>query len=436
MGFIQGLHGTVALVLLCSLLFAEEAGVPLPTPGELTLIAAGLLIATGGLDPWLFLPLAVASCLAGSATGYGWAWVVGEHGLHSLAERLHQTPRLERASARLRQAGAREIALSRLIPGMRVYTTLVAGAAGVERRRFFTGIGPAIALWVIAFTLLGVVAGVPAEHFFTQVQQLAVQGGVLVAIGVGGYLAILRLPEGGHEALFRLPPGLRMTLALSIDLSLIASVVAGVLSVVRPLIGAGDLAAWVDLAVVLVVIALFYSLATRRGAHATAGERVLSTSYLTQGNLSAPGERRLSSRLRGLLRDLPSNPSPELGRAADFFRLLGDQRRLRTVRLLLERERTAAELEKVLGLSHLEMSYLLAELQRLGILDPVEQSSEAGRTRYAITDPFLRAALADLLSVAISRRPETGPPPARPSPELAHGGESGAAGDETEADHR
>ncbi|PZR85712.1 MAG: hypothetical protein DLM67_25100, partial [Candidatus Nephthysia bennettiae] len=65
MGFIQGLHGTVALVLLCSLLFAEEAGVPLPTPGELTLVAAGLLIATGGLDPWLFLPLAVASCLTG-----------------------------------------------------------------------------------------------------------------------------------------------------------------------------------------------------------------------------------------------------------------------------------------------------------------------------------------------------------------------------------
>ena len=61
---------------------------------------------------------------------------------------------------------------------MRVYTTLVAGAAGVERRRFFIGIGPATALWVIAFTLLGVVAGVPAEHFFTQVQQLAVQGGV------------------------------------------------------------------------------------------------------------------------------------------------------------------------------------------------------------------------------------------------------------------
>jgi membrane protein DedA with SNARE-associated domain len=76
-------------------------------PGELTLIAAGLLIATGGLDPWLFLPLAVAFCLAGSATGYGWARLVGEHGLRSLAERLHQTPRLERVSSRLQRAGAR-----------------------------------------------------------------------------------------------------------------------------------------------------------------------------------------------------------------------------------------------------------------------------------------------------------------------------------------
>jgi DNA-binding transcriptional ArsR family regulator len=66
-----------------------------------------------------------------------------------------------------------------------------------------------------------------------------------------------------------------------------------------------------------------------------------------------------------LLRDLPSDPSPELGRAADFFRLLGDQRRLRILRLLLENERTAAELEKDLRLSHLEMTYLLAELQRV-----------------------------------------------------------------------
>jgi hypothetical protein len=37
------------------LLFAREAGVPLPMPSDVTLIEAGLLIGTGGLDPWFFV---------------------------------------------------------------------------------------------------------------------------------------------------------------------------------------------------------------------------------------------------------------------------------------------------------------------------------------------------------------------------------------------
>jgi membrane protein DedA with SNARE-associated domain len=84
LSFIQGLHGVVAIVLLCTLLFAEEAGVPLPAPGELTLIVAGLLIATGGLDPWFFVPLAIASCVAGSLAG------TAGHG--SLASTASQRP--------------------------------------------------------------------------------------------------------------------------------------------------------------------------------------------------------------------------------------------------------------------------------------------------------------------------------------------------------
>jgi DNA-binding transcriptional ArsR family regulator len=106
------------------------------------------------------------------------------------------------------------------------------------------------------------------------------------------------------------------------------------------------------------VIALFYSVATHRGAHASAGERVLASSYLTQATSRPRLPEGSPVGFRGLLRDMPLDPSPELGRAADFFRLLGDQRRLRIVCLLFERERTAGELEKALGLLHLEMSYL------------------------------------------------------------------------------
>jgi membrane protein DedA with SNARE-associated domain len=79
--FLQGLHGAVALALLPGLLFAEEAGMPLPfAPGELTLLVAGLLIVSGGLNPYVFIPLALVACIAGSLVGYSWRgwWGTGD----------------------------------------------------------------------------------------------------------------------------------------------------------------------------------------------------------------------------------------------------------------------------------------------------------------------------------------------------------------------
>src|SRR5579864_2437730 len=180
MSFLQGLHGVVALALLLGLLFAEEAGVPLPFgPGELTLVVAGLLIAAGGLNPFVFTPLAVVACIAGSILGFSWAKLVGERGLQTVARRLHQQRNLSRVSHRVRSGGWLGIAVTRLIPGLRIYTTLVAGAAGVPRTTFLAGMVPATVLWVVVFVVLGTVVGLPVEHFFNQIQQLAVQGVIL-----------------------------------------------------------------------------------------------------------------------------------------------------------------------------------------------------------------------------------------------------------------
>jgi len=104
--FLQGLHGAVALALLTGLLFAEEAGVPLPfAPGELTLLVGGLLIVSGGLNPYVFLPLALVACIAGSLVGYSWARVVGDGGLRALAKRLRQLRNLERVERRIMSTG-------------------------------------------------------------------------------------------------------------------------------------------------------------------------------------------------------------------------------------------------------------------------------------------------------------------------------------------
>jgi membrane protein DedA with SNARE-associated domain len=368
MSLIQGLHGIVAIVLFCGLLFAEETGLPLPLPGELMLIAAGVLIGTGGLDPWLFPPLAYASCLAGEFTGYSWARLVGTDGLRRLAERIHQERRVDRVASRLRAAGPKEIAISRLLPGLRIYTTLVVGAAGVSRNRFLIGVAPATAVWLTFFLVLGIVVGAPAEAFLGQLEGLVLQGGVLIVVGVAGYVAIRSVPENAREMMLRLQPGLRTTFAVLVDLGLIASIVAGVLAVIRPLTPAGDIAGWVDVVAVIVVIAVFYSVATRRGTHATAGEKLFGGSYLTR---HASGGGGVRARVRRALTDGPGPDGPDAARV-ELFRALSDATRLRMVELLLVRERSEDELARLLACSPEDAAYRLQELHRAGVVHQAE----------------------------------------------------------------
>ena len=408
MNVIQGLHGAVALVLLCSLLFAEEAGIPLPAPGELILLSAGLLIAAGGLNPWLFAPLAVASAEGGALAGYSWARLVGEHGLRALAGRLGQGERLEKVSVRLRAASPRQIAISRLVPGVRVYTSLVAGAAGVGRWRFVAGITPAILVWVLVFTALGALVGVPAERYLSQLERLAVQGVLLVAIGVGAYIAARRVPAGHRGAFVWTPSAVRVVAALAIDVGVIASIVTGVLAVLdtpmlavlRGLINGADvIAGWADTAIVIAVIAIGYFVATRRGTGATVGEALLGTTYLLRrrGPLVS---RPTRPRTPGAPEPAPKGESTVT--AARALGLLANPQRLRVLQAVLDGDQSANELAARLGIPVIEAFYQLGELRRGGY---VELSPDAqGTDLYRVTSPAVSEALARLLAHAAQPR--------------------------------
>jgi membrane protein DedA with SNARE-associated domain len=282
MSMLTGLHGTAALVLLCALLFAEESGVPLPLfPGDAILIAAGLLIANGTLAPWIFLPAACLAVLGGALAAFAWARILGVRGLWTLAERLRMTGALDCASSHLRSTGPVGMAVCRLLPGMRVYSTLVAGAAGVDIRVFLAGAIPAIVVWVTGFTLLGVLVGVPAERFLSHVQRLALQGVVLVLLGVIAYLGLRHIPPGVQRAnaLGRAPRLWRLLVSLVVDIGIVASVVSGIVEVARDVIGFGDPDGLIDVALVFAAITLSYVAVRRRGAGATAGEGLLDITY-------------------------------------------------------------------------------------------------------------------------------------------------------------
>ena len=389
MSYLQGLHGAVAIVLLCSMLFAEEAGVPIPfAPGEVVLMAGGLLIAAGGLDPVVFVPLAIAASLAGAVVGYSWARLVGEHGLTTLARRLRQAENLARVSGRIRSAGPRAIAVSRLIPGLRIYTSLVAGAAGVDRRTFLLGVVPPTVAWVGVFVVLGAVVGLPVEHFVGEVQRLAIQGGILIAIGLGSFIAIRRVPAGDRAALVRMPDRVRLLLALAVDLGLVASMLSGVVAVVRRVVGAGLIAGWADALVVAAGIGIFYLIITRRGTGATAGEALLRTTYIRHHrDRSGPVEPG----------DLPAEDS-DLLEAATLLRLVADVSRLRLLRHLLAGERTSAELARETGLPVAEVVYHLGQLWRAQLVVPLE--ANRGEVRYAVPMGRPREAVLGLLTLA------------------------------------
>jgi membrane-associated protein len=380
MAILTGLHGVIAIVLLCGLLFAEEAGIPLPfAPGELTLLAGGLLIASGGLNPFVFVPCAFAACVSGSLVGYSWSRLVGEHALASIAARLHQQQRLERVSARVRAGGARSIALSRSILGLRIYTTLVAGAAGVPVRTFLLGAVPATAVWVVLFVVLGAVVGIPVEHFFTSVEKLAAQGLILVAIGVGGYVAVRKRPPETQGALMRVPYALRIALAVLLDMGIVASIVAGVLSVARIVASVNLTANWADIVVVVGVIIVFYLVITRRGSGATVGETLFDAEYVRRLRQLSP----LSHSPPG------SGAETEVtSPAAQMFHALGDERRLSVARVLVNGGASLDEVTQRTGLSPTDALAQLGALQRGGAVR-VEQSGVV--PRYLLEEAALRA---------------------------------------------
>ena len=293
MDFLTGLHGAVATVLICVLLFVDEAGVPLPfIPNEVLLIVAGLLIAAGSLNPFIFYPIACVALYGGSFTGYSWAKRVGPRQLRRVATMLRATKPYDRATRRMANADARHIALSRVIPGIRVYATLCAGAAQVPVRTFWEANVPAILGWVAAMTGIGFVVGVPAEHFLTAVEaqlfNFALSGGLLVALGLIAYRAARRAPDPRVEPASGPFHGLatrdRYWLASAVDAGIIATVVAGFDRITRALLHfkyqilpEGRY----DVGVIVLAIALAYIVVSRRSSSGeTAGERLFDVSYV------------------------------------------------------------------------------------------------------------------------------------------------------------
>ncbi|GAC1445792.1 MAG: hypothetical protein NVSMB52_08340 [Chloroflexota bacterium] len=276
MSFLQGLNGTVAALLICTLLFVDETGIPLPiAPNEALLLLTGVMISSDTFSPWVITPLIFVAMVSGMLTGYTWARTIGQVGLQSLSTRLGATAVYERAQARLQSATPWGIAVSRSLPGLRPYTTLVSGAGGVDLRTFLLGAIPALVVWEIVWVLLGVVVGLPLALFLGHFEKVALRGGILIALAVVAWFAIRRATPDERGGVMSIAPRLRASLALVLDAALVFSVVGGIFAIIRRSLHLHT-NTWIE---VLVAIVLLIALLIYGRTRETPGERLFETQY-------------------------------------------------------------------------------------------------------------------------------------------------------------
>jgi len=207
-------------------------------------------------------------------------------------------------------------------------------------------------VWVGVYVALGILIGVPVEHFLDQIQKLAVQGAILIVMGVGCYLAVRRTPSSSGAGLVRVPRWVRVVLAALLDIGVVASIVTGLLALgvcsgrIRERL--------VDGVVVLLVVGAFYVIVARRSAGATAGEVLLQTSYVSGHGLPLKPRAALDA-----VRSLVSRSDDELTATGDLLHALGDPDRLRIVTQLLDRPQTLEELGARTKLSPFEVRHQL-----------------------------------------------------------------------------
>jgi membrane protein DedA with SNARE-associated domain len=245
-------HGQLALFVV---LLLEESGIPMPLPGDLVMLFAGVRVREGQLALLTALLLMEAGTLLGATFLYLVARRGGRPVLYRYGRFLHlDLDKLDKAEDFLRRYGLLAIVLGRLVPGLRIPTTLAAGVFGVPYPVFLLALALGASGYILVFFLLGYFVGPQVEavlgapHFPLRLVGIVIGlGAVVAAFWTIRRRAHLRSAVEGVREEVRLESALMAGLlataaaALVIDLSLYAAATLGHQRPVEALLALGHL---------------------------------------------------------------------------------------------------------------------------------------------------------------------------------------------------
>ena len=149
-----------AYVTLFFVIAIEEAGIPLPVPGDLVIAYYGWRAARDPYEIAQTILVCAAASTAGTQIPYWLARRWGRPVMERVAFWLDfDAAKAEAMFARFGRHGFRSVLIARLIPGLRVAVALIAGTAGVPWARFSAGVFVAGTIYWTIWVMLGSILG-------------------------------------------------------------------------------------------------------------------------------------------------------------------------------------------------------------------------------------------------------------------------------------
>lgn len=185
---------STALLAILGLILVKEAGVPIPVPGDLVVIGAGVAADRGDFDPGVALVGIVLASIGGGIVQYGLLRSVARPALLGLLRRLGSAELVDRQTERVRRGGARSVAVARSTPGVRIVAIAASALAGIPAAAFIAGLAIGNALFISAHFALGYVVGEPiVAAVGGALGPLTIVALGLAALGGAGWYVVSRI---------------------------------------------------------------------------------------------------------------------------------------------------------------------------------------------------------------------------------------------------
>ncbi len=200
--FFAGLRETLQAFLeahqykaLAVLIGVEEAGVPLPLPGDLAIVFMGYQVSLGKANPFIVVASTIASATAGASVLYWVARFLGGRIIDRFGRFIRlDAERLERVERWFERYGAPVIIVGRLIPGLRIAVAVASGVVHVAFWKFALYTSISAAMWAGIYMGVGWALGAQYQTVSEAVHRITgdpiLVGGIVAAVAVLIALAV------------------------------------------------------------------------------------------------------------------------------------------------------------------------------------------------------------------------------------------------------